>query len=33
MKLLTEYLQGEVSFTSSEEKGTLFVARYPLMLA
>jgi hypothetical protein len=33
MKLLTEYLQGEVSFSSSEEKGTLFVARYPLMLA
>jgi signal transduction histidine kinase len=32
MKLLTEYLQGEVSFTSSEEKGTLFVARYPLEL-
>jgi len=30
MKLLTEYLQGEVSFTSSEENGTLFVARYPL---
>ena len=33
MKLLTEHLQGEVSFTSSEEKGTLFVARYPLKLA
>ncbi|WP_027714346.1 sensor histidine kinase KdpD [Desulfuromonas sp. TF] len=33
MKLLTEYLQGEISFTSQEEKGTLFVARYPLKLA
>lgn len=33
MKLLSEYLQGEVSFTSSEEQGTLFVARYPLKLS
>jgi signal transduction histidine kinase len=30
MKLLSEYLQGEVSFTSSEEEGTIFRACYPL---
>lgn len=30
MKLLTErYLQGSISFTVSEEKGTTFFARYP----
>jgi hypothetical protein len=33
MKLLTEYLQGEISFTSMEGEGTLFVARYPMKLA
>lgn len=34
MKLLTErYLKGEVSFTSSEDKGTTFLGRYPLDLA
>jgi signal transduction histidine kinase len=33
MKLLTErYLNGSVSFTSSEEEGTTFFARYPLIL-
>lgn len=32
MKLLSErYLQGRVSFTSSEERGTTFSARYPLV--
>jgi CheY-like chemotaxis protein len=34
VKLLSErYLQGEVSFTTSEEEGTTFRARYPLRLA
>lgn len=33
MRLLSErYLQGSVSFTSSEEQGTEFMARYPLIL-
>ena len=33
MKLLSErYLQGNVSFTSSAEAGTVFRARYPLSL-
>ena len=31
MKLLTQrYLQGDVSFSSFEDKGTKFYARYPL---
>ena len=31
MKFLTErYLGGDISFTSSEEAGTTFTARYPL---
>lgn len=30
MQLLSGYLGGEVSFTTSEEEGTRFVARYPL---
>lgn len=34
MKLLTErYLSGRISFTSSEQEGTVFRARYPRMLA
>jgi len=33
MKMLTELLQGEVSFTSSEGQGTVFRARYPLAVA
>lgn len=32
MKLLTEYLQGELFFTSAEGEGTFFAARYPLSL-
>lgn len=33
MKLLSErYLKGSVSFTSSEQKGTEFIAKYPLVL-
>jgi signal transduction histidine kinase len=33
IKLLTErYLQGQVSFTTSEEAGTTFTARYPLAI-
>lgn len=32
MKLLTEkYLNGEIEFTSTEEKGTTFYAKYPLV--
>lgn len=30
MKILSEYLQGEVSFTSTEKEGTLFRAKFPL---
>ncbi|PLX78318.1 MAG: histidine kinase [Desulfuromonas sp.] len=33
MRLLSEALQGDISFTSSEENGTTFVASYPLQLA
>jgi len=32
MRLLSGYLQGEVSFTSSESEGTIFRACYPLTL-
>ena len=33
MKLLTErYLKGGISFTVNEQKGTTFIARYPLVL-
>ncbi len=34
MRLLSErYLKGQVSFTSTEEEGTTFTARYPMKLA
>ncbi len=34
MKLLSErYLQGQISFTTSPEQGTTFVARYPLTMS
>jgi hypothetical protein len=32
MRLLSEYLRGEVAFTSTEEEGTTFIASYPLSL-
>ena len=32
MRLLSDYLEGEVGFTSSAEAGTTFFARYPLRL-
>jgi signal transduction histidine kinase len=32
MRLLSEYMRGEVAFTSTEEKGTTFSASYPLSL-
>ena len=32
MKLLSDYLDGDVTFTTSEEKGTIFTASYPLKL-
>jgi signal transduction histidine kinase len=34
VKLLSErYLNGKVSFTSSEDEGTTFIARYPAAAA
>ncbi len=33
LRLLSDYLQGEVSFTSTEDGGTTFLAVYPLHLA
>jgi len=33
MRLLTEYLQGEIAFTSTEDLGTTFFATYPRVLA
>ena len=32
MRLLSEYLRGEVAFTSTKEEGTTFIASYPLSL-